>query len=453
MVKGKDKILSGAVVLGAGTFIAKILGALYRAPLTNFIGGYGLGLYQMVFPVYVLLLDLSSAGVPTALSKLISSREQSDKKSFATACLKKSISLFTVVGIILSVTMVLLAKIMARGQGNEQAWLGYVFLAPAIVPVCILACFRGYFQGFMKMTPTALSQITEQLIKLVLGLTFAYLALPNIPKAVAGATLAITVAETIACLQTFLAYKIFNKNQKKAKIYEQKFNGLLKSIIKIVLPVTITGILLPLSHVADSFIVINVLSRYRADATELYGLLSGVAHTVIGLPVSICYGISTATLPSVSSSNGEERETRTKKSLILTLVLSLLGAAGCYAFSGLIVKLLFNSLSGQEKIVSIELIKITSLGVVLLSLLQTENAILIAHGKTYIPPITLSLGVIAKILISVLLISNPAFNIYGGAIGLIACYFLPCLVNLIVIVTLRMKNESKIPCNRQLSIG
>ena len=204
--KSIDGIIKGAFCLGVGTFIAKLIGAIYRIPLTNLIGGYGLGLYQMVFPVYTLLLDFSSAGVPNALSKIISGQKY-HKEYHAYNYLKTSIKVLSILGIIFSSVMFLGGKFFANFQGDDKAFLGYVFLSPAIFFVCIISSFRGYFQGLLNMKPTAISQVLEQVIKLVVGLLFAYIFINKVIYQVAGITFAITLSEIVATLFLYFVYK------------------------------------------------------------------------------------------------------------------------------------------------------------------------------------------------------------------------------------------------------
>ncbi len=453
MSKGKDVIVRGAVVLGFATFIAKLLGAFYRVPLTNLIGSFGLGLYQMVFPVYALLLDFSGAAVPIALSRLISAYQGNDKMAYAKACLKKALKIFIWVGASFSILMSIFSKTLAGFQGNQDAWLGYVFLAPAIIPVCIMSCFRGYFQGLLRVVPTAISQITEQVVKLALGLLFAYLAMPNVVWAVAGATLAVTISEVIALVQIYLTYRAHAKKNHLKFATDSNDKVLYKNLLKMLVPITLTGIILPLSQVLDSFMIINLLSSYRADATNLYGLLSGVAVTIVGLPVAMCHGVCTVTLPSVSSAEPSQKRVLGAKALSVTLLFSLLSVVVCYFFASSIVNLLFRSLNSADKEISVLLLKTISPSILFLAVLHTENSLLIAYGKQKIPPITLFVGVVAKTLLNIFLIPNQTFNVYGGAIGLIACYFLPCLINLIILISLKVNDESKVTQNRQLSNG
>ncbi len=451
-MKKNKIILNGAIALGAGAFISKLLGAIYRIPLTNIIGGTGLGLYQMVFPVYAVLLDFSGAGVPSALSKIISANKSLENKyQNAENYLKSSIKILTIIGILGSVLMVAFSKLLATVQGNESAFLGYLAISPAIFLVAIISCYRGYFQGLMDMRPTAISQILEQVVKLIFGLLLAYLFRHSLALSVAGATFAISLSELLAVIYLQNKHKCFNKKLLPYFTFDkEKHKQRVKEIIKTTLPITIIGIIIPLSQVIDSFIIINVLNGYRQDATALYGLLSGVASTVVGLPVSVCYGISAVAIPAVSSSKTEkQKNANALKAILLTLAVALPCAIVCYFFAPLIISILFRRLPFAEKTISINLLKTISPCVVLLSLLQTGNAVLIGKGKLYKPVFSLVIGVVVKIIVSVVLLKNPTLNIYGGAIGVIACYFVASLINFIMIFKLKVNYERKTTCRRE----
>ncbi len=428
----KKSILSGAIILGIGTFTAKILGALYRIPLTGILGGKGLGLYQLVFPVYVLLLDFSGAGAPNAIAKIISSNDV-DKKEYSKRVLGVSLLTFVIIGSLFSVLTVVFSGVISNAQGNIEARLSYVLLAPAVVFVCALSCFRGYFQGLKMMFPTALSQVIEQAVKLFLGLLLARFFLPNVSLAVGGAVMAITISEAIALFVVYLIYKKQN-NGRIFTHYNFDFFNELKKILKVAIPVSLMGIIIPFSQVIDSFIIINGLKHYYTEATAVYGIFSGAVLTVINLPVSLCYGISTVTIPFVSSSKTDsEREKNIVKALYITLVVSLFCSAFSYFFSSFIVNTLYGRLPLWEKDVCIKLLRFTSPVIVLLCMLQTSNAVMIATNKPYQSIINVSVGVILKILLNVFLIKKPNINIYGSAFALIVCYFCADLLNLISI--------------------
>lgn len=443
-MKNHKRVVRGAVSLGLGALMAKILGVVYRIPLTNYLGSYGLGLYQMVFPVYTLLLDFSGAGVPSAISKLIASGREDEREKRAYDFLTSSLRLLFILGAVGMVFMILSSIPLSTLQGDQKAYLGYLFLSPAIVLFALISCFRGYFQGLMDMSPTAISQVIEQVVKLVFGLLFVKLLIKDVTFAVAGATFAITLSEVVAIAYLYYKYRRRRKVNRLAFDFDRLgHKRRLKTILKTTIPVTLIGVMLPLSHVIDSFIVVNVLSGYRSDATSLYGLISGVAHTVVNLPVAVCYGVASVAIPAVSSSIGvEEKRKNAVKTLSLTAVVSIVGALLCYFFAPLIIRVLFRKLSVDEKNTSLNLIRLLSPTVVLLSVLQTSNAVLIGMGKLYSPIFSLGVGVALKTVLALVLLNIPSLNVYGSAIATIACYFFVCLVNLIMIFAKRIKYES-----------
>ena len=449
MIKKPNKILSGAFFLGLGAFLSKLLGAIYRIPLTNLLGSTGLGLYQLVFPVYTVLLDFSGAGVPSALSRIISSADENDRQKSAHEYLGASLKLLALLGSVGTILMFVLSKPLSMLQGNVLAFKGYIFLAPSILAVSLISCFRGYFQGLMNMKPTAISQVVEQFVKLGVGLILVYLLMPNVSNAVAGATFAITVSEIVALLFLYITYKrkgspypLIVKQDRKALFFR------IKKIVLVTLPITLVGIMLPLSQVIDSCLVINILNRYRRDATSLYGLLGGVVTTVIGLPVSICYGVATVAIPAISSAKAKRSQGKNAvRTILLTLLVAVPSAIACAVFAPTIIRILFSRLVGQEKVIAINLLRLSSVNVVLLSLIQTTNAIFIGKGRLYFPVISLGVGVIVKVMLNVVLLNKAQLNIYGGAIAVIACYFVVCLINLSVIFISLVKNANKRDCD------
>ncbi len=439
------KIVGGAFSLGLGAFVAKLLGAVYRVPLTNLLGASGLGLYQMVFPVYTVLLDFSGSGAPSALSKIISSCEEENKLKIANDYLYTAIRLLFWIGTALSLLTFIFARPISRLQGNSGAGLAYAFLSPAVMLVSMISCFRGYFQGLMNMKPTAISQVVEQTVKLALGLLLVYLLLPNIEWAVAGATFAITFSELVGIIYLYAVYRKHKRRYKLIFAFDKRnFKPMAKKLIKLTFPITVVGIFIPLSQVVDSFLAINILGKYLDNATSLYGLLSGVVATVIGLPVAICYGVATVAIPAVSrgKSKGEQNKSATR-TLVLTVAVALPCALFCLCFAPFIINLLFRGLGESDKATAIRLLRLSSPCVLLLSFLQTANAVLIGKGKPYYPVISLALGVTVKEILNIILLNTPTLNIYGGAIALIACYFTVCLVNLIMIFGFKVKNASK----------
>ena len=194
----KQSFIEGAVIVSAGGIAAKILGAFYRIPLTNLLGGQGMGVYQMVYPLYCLLLTLASAGVPAGLSRIVSVWEARGAPS--RGVLSRALLLFGAVGGAGSLLMLAAAGGVSALQGEPAAAEAYRMLAPSVFLVALISCFRGWFQGRHNFLPTALSETAEQAVKAALGLSFAYVFRADVYRAVSYALLSVTASELFALL-------------------------------------------------------------------------------------------------------------------------------------------------------------------------------------------------------------------------------------------------------------
>ena len=379
----KESFIKGAAIIAGGGFLAKVIGALYRIPLTNLIGGYGLGLYQMVYPVYCLLLTVSATGIPSSIAKLTAeriSKGQGDKPLFSTA-----IKLFLFIGLAGSAVMVATAPLLSRAQDCRQVTAGYFTLAPSVFLVSAISVFRGWFQGKNDMLPTALSEVCEQLVKVAFGLLFAYIFREEVEKAVVFLLLAVSLSELFTLSLMLVLYK---RVPAPLKPQEGGDKVAIKCVLRLSVPVTLSAMLLPLSGLLDSVLAVRLLSKYAENAVTLYGLFSGGAVTVINLPVSVCYGIAAASVPSVATAKAEAetgKKTSVKKrlffSLGITVLIALPCAIGLYLLAEPAVKIIYRSLQGEELRILINLVKVFSVSALTLSCTQTLSACLTAQGK------------------------------------------------------------------------
>ncbi len=425
---GKWEFLKGAAWIAVGGFVAKLVGALYRIPLTNLIGGRGLGLYQMVYPAYCLLLTVSATGIPSSIAKLTAERlgrGESDKP-----LLKTSLKLFLLIGAVGTVLMALVAPFLSAAQGSKEVLGGYYALAPSVLLVSAISVFRGWFQGRNQMRPTALSEITEQVVKVGVGLLFAYLFRESVAKAVVFLLLAVSVSELVALGLLLLLYK---RTKKEKSNVNEGGRVAMKPILRLSIPVTFNALLLPLSALLDSVLAPRFLGAYAADPITLYGLFAGGAVTVINLPVSICYGVAAASVPSVSraAANGGSPRKRVFFALLITLALSLPSALGLYFFAEPAARVVFRSLKGEELSVLIGLIRVFAVSAITLSCVQTLSACLTAQGKPQYAALSMLLAVLVKTAIYIPLLKNPKISVYGLAYAANLCYLVAFLLDFV----------------------
>lgn len=433
----KASFFKGALILSAGSLAAKIIGALYRIPLTNLLGAEGIGVYQTAFPVYCILLTFSSTGVPAALARL-SAAEKSGEN-----ILKSALKLFIPLGFAGFLLMAATAGLLAKAQGNEGATAAYIALSPSVALVAFISCIRGYFQGKNDMLPTAASQVAEQAVKLAAGLSLCRIFSYDPVKAGAAACAAVTVSEGVAAL--YLAAKYKRRKGDNEALSPTPYP--LKKIISTVIPITLSAILLPLARLYDGFTIINFLKVYRTDATSLYGIYTGAVESVVGVPVAVCYGAAAAVLPlatgAFSSGDGKRAYSQCGKALALTFISSLLAAIVLYFLAYKATGILFGGLSGSERETTARLLKASAGNIVALSVLQTLTSCLVAAGKTYAPCAFLSIGVLFKCLMQPFLLKIPALNIFAPLISDFACYFLAVFGNLVYIIMVNEKNNAR----------
>ena len=433
------RIVSGAALLLIGSVVAKMLGALYRIPLTNVLGAEGMGMYQLVFPVYALFMVLATAGIPTALSRTVAEKRatgESTRKYLSVSML----ALF-LLGLIFATIMAVFSKVLAQKQGNADTYPGFLIIAPAIVCVCVISGFRGWFQGEMYMLPTALSNVVEQVVKLAVGLGLSYaLAKRGVVYAVCGALLGVTVSEIATVLYMLLTYLVRSAKQKKenaltARVAVERAEGDVakrarfritkaeaKGILHVALPIAAVSVLMPLSSFFDSVIVVNMLKVFgleKSVATAQYGIISGPVNSLINMPVVAIMSLAVAIVPSVSAS----RVTRDidgvmlKSSLCVRLAY-LLGIPFAFylaVFAKNVIGALYPDLSYDSAIVAVNVLRITAANVVFLSTMQIYVSLLQALDKTKYAVLSLVCAIIVKIVLGVVLTRYIGIN--GAAIA------------------------------------
>lgn len=415
------KLVGGAAVLAVGSIIAKLIGAFYRVPLTNILGAEGMGIYQLVFPVYALFMTLSTAGIPTALSRIVAEHRARGEgaKKYLAAALLTLVALSALAGILVTA----LSRVLAEWQGNPAAADGYVAIAPAIFFVGVIAGLRGWFQGEMFMLPTALSNVVEQAVKLGVGVGLAVALAPRGTEAsVFGALAGITVSEIAAALYLVVTY--FVRTRKKGEARETlRLNAVeRKAMFRTAFPIALLGLILPLGAFFDSLIVVNALKWGGADtafATAQYGLYSGPVTSLVNLPVVVIMSLAIAVVPSVSVSRAEHDVggilTKSRMSIKLVYLLGVPSALFLMVFGRNILGLMYPALSAYELDLSAKLLAVAAFGVVLTGATQIYISLLQALDKTYSAIKSLFAAVIVKVVLSLVLVRY--IGVMGAAVA------------------------------------
>ncbi|HEY8419960.1 MAG TPA: polysaccharide biosynthesis protein [Clostridia bacterium] len=429
----------GAMVLGVCSFLAKLMGAIFRIPLTHILGAEGVGLYQMVFPLYALLLTISSGGLPSALSKIIAEFTAKGQKDMARKALATALITLTAFGAVCALIILALHRVIAAAQGNEDAALSYIAIAPSIVLVAVISAFRGYFQGKQNMFPSALSQIIEQFVKMAAGLSLAFVLKGyGLTMGVFGAIMGVTLSELAAMLVIIWQYY---KDKDRLKLIYPK--GELKKYVKLIyaisIPMTISSIIMPITQLIDSVLVINILSKtFSAGvSTALYGLFSGAVSSLVNMPVVLLISISIALIPSIVASKAKGHigsvEAKSSLALKLTILFSLPCFAGLLIYARPIIDFLYGGglKVGEvnEPLIATRLLSIYSISVVFVSILSVTSSILQSLGYNFAPVKNLLIGAAIKIILNLILLNF--IGIYGAPVSSLVCYAVAMTLNLI----------------------
>ena len=441
--KNKDSFLKGALILGMAGIIVKIMGAFFRIPLGNLIGSEGMGYYQAAYPVYTLFLTLATAGFPTALAKLVSEKNAIGDYKGVHKIFKVSYTVLFITGLIAFCIFFFGAQYIVTAMKNPDAYYAMLAIAPALLFVPMMSSYRGYFQGKKEMTKIAVSQISEQFFRVILGLGLAYLLMNKYGSelgaagAIAGATVG-SVASTIYLVAIYIGERKQRKTEKKASQHfkDESVGRILKKLLVVAIPITIGASVMPLVGMIDSMIVIRRLTEagFTPDeALSMFGQLTGMAMAIINLPSVVTIAMSMSLVPSISEAyaTGNKAKARkdTKSAIKVTLFIVLPAAFGLAALATPIMHLLYPK---EPASIGTILLVLTPC-VVFLGLMQTMNGILQGMGKPMIPVIALCVGMVTKIVISYTLTVIPEVNVLGSALGTVTAYLVAAIIEIIYV--------------------
>ena len=432
--------MKNVAMLMLAQILIKVLGFVYRLVIINVegFGDIGNGYYDTGYTVYSLLLTLSSVGIPTVISKLVSERVAIGDHKGAYRIFKTSLKIFTAIGAVFSIALFLGADLIATKILNVPD-VKYVLmvLAPAIMFVASSAVLRGYFAGLGSMKSTSVSQTLEQFFNCVLTITFVYALVGKDPAVMAAGG---NVSTTLAIIISFTYLYIFYKRRKKGIMAEcenqtvpqedKTAGNLIKTIFAISIPMTIGSLISVINNMIDTVTIsrciqtaftgiLDTKEALEAKAMELSGLLSKVV-TIIHLPLAITGSFCTALVPAISSAISVKDYKTVNKRLSFSFFASILiimpCTAGLIALAQPILQLIYPAASNGANILIL-----STITMIFVSINYVVEGGLYGFGKVHIPAIALAIGAVVKLVMNIVLISNPAINILGAVISSIVC--------------------------------
>ena len=435
-----SKFLKGTMILTISSILVKVIGSLNWIILSRVLGGEGIGLYQMGFPIYLMAITVSSAGVPVAISIITSEKLANKDYRGAKRVFNVSLRLLLVSGLIFSSALLFGADFLINQHiiRDARAYYSIIALAPAVFFVTFLASFRGYLQGWQIMTPTATSEVVEQLVRVITMLVFADLFMPyGLAYAAGGASMGAGAGAFCALLVLMWFYRRLKRRlhaeieAQDDSIPQESASHIIKRLLKLALPVSLTSLMLPIGANLDLLIVPQRLEVAGFDvrhATELFGYLTGMAVPLVNLATIFTAAMTISLVPSISESKALEHFDAIRDKIRLAFRVAMIITFPC--FMGLfflaekVAALIYNAPGAAGAIQTM------SVGILFLGMHQISTGILQGLGKTAIPVINMILACVVKVVMSWWLTAIPFLGIKGASMATVADFAVAAIINM-----------------------
>ena len=466
----KQTFLHGAALLALATAIVKVIGALYKLPLKMVIGDEDYSYFSTAYDIYTVLLLVSTAGLPVAMSRMISQATSLGNGKQIQRVYNSARALFLGIGGVSTALMMLLCKPLANALEQPDAWFAIVCLGPCAFLMGIISTYRGFFQGQGNMIPTSISQVLEAIAKLVAGLLAAILLLHftgSIPLAAGGAILGVTFSCLISVI--YLAF-VFHRSASLAENPEgeaDSFGLTTKKLLSIAIPITIGAAGLQLLTVVETSLYMDRLislletgklntplvtllnqevlaanplgltaaEKYAKIAANINGIYN-MGKTIYNMPNAFISPITISIIPAITAhltlANSLGVKSTEESAARITALLSLPCAVGLMVLAEPIMALL-GGYSGEKLALAGQLMALLGISVFLHAIVLLTNAIMQAHGHANIPVVNMLCSGVVKLAVVYILTGNPAIGILGVPLGTALCNLCIAILNLLAI--------------------
>lgn len=451
----KQNFLQGAAMLAVATAVVKLIGAFYKLPLNETIQPLGYSYFTTAYDIYSVLLMISSAGLPVAMSKLISQYSALGHYNQVRQVYKTSRTIFLVLGVFSILFMMLGCKALANAMNQADAWPAILCLGPSALFMVLMSAYRGFFQGQGDMRPTSNSQMLEAVFKLIVGLgaAFAIMKLSgDVSWAAAGAILGVTISCLISVFYLRHRFVPAYKAMPQTNEPVSSFGQTAKQLLGIAIPITIgaaglslltvfeTGLYMDrLVYLVESNQYMGHLVTAEVNAQDAAGTIKGIynmSQTIFNMPCAFIVPITVSVIPAVTSfltlcQDDQVRSTEESATRV-TGLMSLPCAVGLFLLGEPVMALL-GGYEGELLTLGGQLMSVLGLCIFPYAIIQYTNALLQAHGYAHVPVINMLVCGIAKLAVVYILVGNPNIGIMGAPIGALVCYFCIAILNLLAI--------------------
>ncbi len=467
-VKSRRLFFSGVLLLGASNIIVKLIGLCFKIPMSYYLGSEGMGYFNSAYQIYTWLYMLSTAGLPVAVSILVSEGRARGDRLAVRRVDRISSFLFLVLGIIGTAIMLLGARPLAHLIGAPDSRYAILALAPTLFLICLSSASRGYFQGFQQMAPPAVSGVLEAFGKLIVGVLLVTYAVGrgySLPIVAAFAVFGLFVGEAFSFLYLLLSRFYYARRGRftylrgadsapalsasaagptaapgAAPSMPQTVGGrsLLSRLVRIALPITASASVMSIVGLLDLVLVqrrLRLIGYTAAEATAFYGNYTTLAVPMFNLPPALIYPLATAALPllaaTVAGGNRERAGKLTGSLLRITSLIAMPASLGMSVFSRPILRLFFPEEMADS---AAPYLSVLAMAILFLSLLSVSNAVLQANGKASRPMISMLAGGAVKLVAGYLLMGNPRVGGFGVPLGTLLCYLVAVGFNFFFLV-------------------
>ena len=465
----KQTFLQGTVLLAAATAMVKVIGALYKIPLKGIIDDTGFSYFDTAYQIYAVLLLISTAGLPVAMSRMISHANSLGQYQQVRKIYSVSRTIFLLLGLFSALLMGCFSGLLAQVYHQPGAQLSIIALAPAAFLICLMSTYRGFFQGQGNMLPTSVSQVLEAIAKLVVGIALAALVIyaiqGDIPWAAAGAIFGVTISCLVSALYLSYCYRKAIRNMPVTQEVTSSKKEIAKSLLSIAIPITIGSAGLQLLNLLEIGIymdnlAINADGMYTLQQLQekltLYGYngetplaeltkaecieyfisthkgIYNFACTFFNLPGSFITPITISIIPAITAqlalNKSKDAKVTGESAVRICALIAMPCSFGLILIADPLMRVL--GYSGEKLELAVQLMMIMGSCVVFNAFVLLTNAIMQAYGREKLPVINMFVGGFVKLGAVYLLTKNPDIGIMGAPIGSLLCYLCIMVLNL-----------------------
>ena len=436
----KQSFLEGALILMLANILIKLIGAIFKIPLKNLIGGDGMGIYNTAYTPYAFLLTIATAGIPVAVSRMVAEANALGRTSEIKRIFRVSLITSAVVGAALSVLMFAFAKPFVESIPNTRALYSVMMFAPALFFGAVVSAYRGYYQGMSNMVPTAISQVIEAVSRLIFGYAFALIAIRlgySVEIAAAATILGVVVSTAAGMAYMLIREAITRTIQKLPPTNAKPTREIGRQLRNIAIPITIASGIMSMTNFIDMYVIQNRLQTIgytEQGASTLYGIYETMCVSMMNLPQTLIAAVTVSLIPMIAASVAQANEHRARRtvesSLRLVSLMAFPCAVGLFSLTEPILSLLFR----EDVAVAAPLLKTLTLGTVFISFVSITNAILQAMGRERVALYSMLVGSVIKLAVNYYLIGLPSVGIAGAPIGTVLCYAVIMVINFVIII-------------------